>query len=91
MSSRRYSAADARKDVSRKSAAQLDRESALKWAALAIEALRRHAAGEGQRFLLKAQVWEHEALEHAAGVSGAFRDAIKRRIDKVRSKIRGRG
>ncbi len=85
---KRYSAADARRDIGRKSAAQLDRESAEKWALLAVAAYRKHAAGGGRKFLLEAEVWRHEALEHASGVSGAFVDVIKARIDKARPRTR---
>ncbi len=86
MSSKRYTEADARKDIRTKSQATLDRESAHKWALLAVEAYREFKAGGKLKSFGEAEVLRHEALEHASGAEdgGKLGRELKAKIDKHR-------
>ena len=87
---RRYSARDARRDIAAKSNAKINRESAQKWLALAVEAFRRHRAGDGADFLRDACDYGDEALEHAARVGdyGELVGTVQRRLEAVRPRSR---
>lgn len=63
-------------EVAQKSDRQIERETALKWADRAVACYHRCAAAttarERERWLLRAESYRHEALEHAALAGGGL-------------------
>lgn len=86
MPSRRYTEADARKDIASKSLITLDRESAHKWTLLAVEAYRKFNASGELKWFGEAEVLRHEALEHASGAEdgGKLLREVEAQIDRYR-------
>lgn len=64
MAALRYAAA--LREVSSKSEAAIEHETALKWAARALACRRRYAETGAVKWLLRAESYRHEAIEHGA-------------------------
>lgn len=73
-------------EVRSKTDAQIERETAGKWAARAIACYQEHARTGKQSWLLRATSYRDEAIEHAAlvGDSGRTVKTIQAEIDRVR-------
>ena len=75
----------ARTEVTSKSDVVIERETAEKWAARSIACFEKYAETGNQKWLVRAEDYKHEALEHAALV-GDF----GRTVCRVQKMIEGR-
>ncbi len=71
-------------ELRKKSKADIETETALKWGYRAIAAHVLHLETTSLQWLLDAHAYEHEALEHASEVSGELVDAIR---DGIRTSV----
>lgn len=80
----------ARAEVSRKSAAQVERETSAKWAARALACLEKYRSTGKVSWLIRAENDRSEALEHAGHVGdfGRTVGVVQRRIDRLWKKAR---
>lgn len=79
-----------RSDVASKSAAQIERETASKWADRAIDCFAKFEATGDAKWLVRGEDMKHEAVEHAATVGdyGKTAGRIQRMIERaVRSSV----
>jgi hypothetical protein len=83
---------NARHEVTTKSAATVERETANKWAARAIACYTQCVETGELRWRLRGDDYRHEALEHAAliGDNGKTVARLQVRIDRVRKRCAGR-
>lgn len=82
----RYSAA---REVALKSEAQVERASAGQWLARALACYHKYKITKKISWLLRAEQYRHEALEHASGAGdgGKLVGVLERRIAKVRPRF----
>lgn len=76
------------REVASKSEVVIERETARTWAARAVACYRNHARTRDTRWLLRANHYRDEALEHAAmvGDGGVFVGQVQQAIDRERRK-----
>ena len=81
----RFTTLSALREVTRKSEAQIERETALKWAARAEACFSRAAKTNNQAWRQRGLSYYHEALEHAALVhdGGVLVGVLDRRLSRV--------
>lgn len=81
-----FDARAARREVLSKSEADIERETALKWASRALACYALFEETRAPKWLLRAEDYRHEALEHAAtaGDGGRLVGQVQSRLDEVR-------
>lgn len=84
----RYSA---KTEVKNKSDSEIERETAKKWAARAIACYEEYHSTNSLKWLLRADNYRHEALEHASivGDRGRLVGQLQKEIDLIKKKKLG--
>lgn len=94
MVSVRATIGSALREVTSKSEAAIERETAMKWAARALACQKRYDETGALRWLLRAESYRHEAIEHAAlagtGVLRSVRQSLASLTRARLSTARGR-
>lgn len=92
MARRRLQFPNALREVETKSDAAIERETALKWAGRAVACYHKFSATKKPEWRLRAQDYEHEAIEHAALVRDGGRTlaAIENAIGRSKTAPTGR-